>query len=242
MSFKAMSWATSIKTGSPTKKLILLMLADRANAEGFCWPSMKTLMADCEMSREAISRNIKQMEESDFLHITKHNNKGQWKNNVYHLHVTLNHTPCDLGSHDHVTHDHANLSTEPVKESNTVAGAPEGGFETQPTQSKPSPSQSKKNVVFRAPTRDEVAKWAGEWALKKERNAAAVVKVAEEARTYYERLDWTNRNGKAVKVWKTTIAGNWLTDEKIVKAQGGQFTPTTTMTEAQSKAQGLNIF
>lgn len=131
MSFKAMGWATSVKTGSPTKKLILLLLADRANNEGFCWPSMKTLVEDCEMSREAISRNIKQMAEANLLHVTKHANKDKWHNNIYHLHVTqdhiahvtLDHTPCDSGSHGHVTHDHTNLSTEPLKES-AVADAP----------------------------------------------------------------------------------------------------------------------
>ena len=142
MSFDAMSWATKKRTGSPTKKLILLMLADRANKEGFCWPSMKTLVEDCELSRETISRNIKDMARDGLLHVTKHENKGRWKNNVYHLHVTEDHRPCDGGSHDHVTQDHTNQSLESLKEPVVGANAPASEFDKNKDNNQP-PSLSK---------------------------------------------------------------------------------------------------
>lgn len=125
MSFKCMLWASKARTGSATKKVILLLLADRANDEGMCFPSMDTIAYDCELTRECVSRNIKAMEEAGLLHVTKNSKSdGTWKNNVYHLHVTQDHmghviedhVPCDSGSRDHVTDDHTNQSIEPIKQ------------------------------------------------------------------------------------------------------------------------------
>lgn len=74
MSFTCMAWASTQKTGSSTKKLILLMLADRANESGLCYPSQQRLADDCEMSRSAVSRNIKELESAGLLTI-KHRSK-----------------------------------------------------------------------------------------------------------------------------------------------------------------------
>ena len=57
-----MAWASKQKTGSGTRKLILLMLADRAGDDNKCYPSQKRLSEDCELSRETINRSIKQLE------------------------------------------------------------------------------------------------------------------------------------------------------------------------------------
>jgi len=120
-----------------------------------------------------------------------------------------------------------------VIETKEVAGAPAeecGESEAKQQQSPALPSPPKKAWV--APTQAEVQNWSIDWALKKGKSVAAVGVVAEEAWQYYERLDWKNAHGKQVKVWKTTIVGNWFSDEKIVKAQGGQHTPTQVISKA----------
>jgi hypothetical protein len=111
-------------------------------------------------------------------------------------------------------------------ETNTETTAESAGeSETNNSNTKPSPPPPKKKKAWVPPTETEVREWADWWAQKKERNPKGVCAVAEEARQYYERMDWKNRNGKRVQVWKTTIAGNWLTDEKITKATTGSFAP-----------------
>ena len=111
MSFKAMAWASKQKTGNSTRKLILLLLADRANDEGFCWPSMSTVAEDCELTREAVSRNIKVLEKKGFLKIVRRKKDGVNLPNQYYLNMDIgvvygeggvpyeNHNGSDLKSH-----------------------------------------------------------------------------------------------------------------------------------------------
>jgi len=68
---------------------------------------------------------------------------------------------------------------------------------------------------FRAPTADDVREWATQWAEKKGKDVRSVLDVAEQARIYYERLDWKDSRGNKVKAWKQKIAAVWFTDEKL---------------------------
>ena len=87
MSFKVMAWASQQKTGSPTRKLILLLLADRSNDEGYCWPSIKTIAEDCELKRDAVIRNIKRLEQDGFISIVRRKKDGVNLPNHYRLNI-----------------------------------------------------------------------------------------------------------------------------------------------------------
>jgi len=87
MSFKAMTWASSIKTGSPTKKLVLLLLADRANDSGECWPSLQKIADDCELSKRSVQDNIKRLENAGLLEIVQRKSGDSQLSNIYRLHV-----------------------------------------------------------------------------------------------------------------------------------------------------------
>ncbi len=89
MSFKCMAWASEQKTGSSTKKLILLLLADRANDKGKCFPSHTTIANDSELSRITVIRNIKSLEEQGLLSIKNRSNNGKKTSNVYTLNINL---------------------------------------------------------------------------------------------------------------------------------------------------------
>jgi hypothetical protein len=71
MSFKAMTWAASVKTQTPIQKLILLMLSDKASDEGFCWPTMQSVADDCCMSRSCVLENIKKLSSLGFIQVEK---------------------------------------------------------------------------------------------------------------------------------------------------------------------------
>ena len=51
MSVRAMAWAFEQRVGSPMAKLVLLKLADHADENGECFPSIGRIAADTEMNR-----------------------------------------------------------------------------------------------------------------------------------------------------------------------------------------------
>ncbi len=55
MSLEACVWAWS-QTLTPPQKLTLLALADRANAEGYCWPSRADLMHRTGLSHNTLAK------------------------------------------------------------------------------------------------------------------------------------------------------------------------------------------
>ena len=63
MSVQAIDWALRlVKNVTPTQKLILICLANHAGPEGTCWPS-QTIVSDYSgLSREAVNRNMKELE------------------------------------------------------------------------------------------------------------------------------------------------------------------------------------
>jgi len=120
MSFMAMAWASKQKTGSPTKKLILLLLADRANDEGYCWPSIQSICSDCELSRDAVIRNIKRLEADGLLSVIRRKEDGVNLPNHYKLHLQGVVAQKDQGSSSErpgvVAQKDPNLSIEPINE------------------------------------------------------------------------------------------------------------------------------
>lgn len=66
MSIEAMNWALGQKTGSPAMKSVLLILANRADHNGICWPGFGGISKQTELSRRAVIDNIRRLEEAGF--------------------------------------------------------------------------------------------------------------------------------------------------------------------------------
>lgn len=58
MSVHATRWAWEQSVGHPTRKLVLVALADHANSDGECWPSMGTVATFAECSARTVQRHI----------------------------------------------------------------------------------------------------------------------------------------------------------------------------------------
>lgn len=81
-----MAMAMKIKTGNPLRKLVLLKLADNANDQGECWPSIPYLAATCEMAERSVQNHIKWLHEHGFLWVERRKSKnGGHQSNIYHL-------------------------------------------------------------------------------------------------------------------------------------------------------------
>jgi len=67
VSVHALSWAKRQKTGSPTRKLVLMTLADYANDNGVAWPSQQTIAAETELTDRSIRNALVDLEAGEFL-------------------------------------------------------------------------------------------------------------------------------------------------------------------------------
>jgi len=67
MSVQAISWALNMKAGSPSAKVVLLAIANYADASGICWPSQDLIADQTEQSIDSVQRRIKELEDLGLL-------------------------------------------------------------------------------------------------------------------------------------------------------------------------------
>lgn len=62
-----MTSAWKFKCDTHTQKLVLMALADNANDQGVCWPSIDTLALKCDLSRQGVIDQIEKLEKVGVL-------------------------------------------------------------------------------------------------------------------------------------------------------------------------------
>ena len=67
MSWKALDWATDINVGSPTMRLILILLANKADEQFSCYPSVRTLMAESCAARSTVLKALNTLEHEGLI-------------------------------------------------------------------------------------------------------------------------------------------------------------------------------
>lgn len=85
MSIEIMSRCWKIRCVSHTQKLVLIALADNANDQGICWPSIDYLAAKCDLSRQGVIDQISKLEEKGLLKVRKTSGRS----NIYEVVATL---------------------------------------------------------------------------------------------------------------------------------------------------------
>ena len=68
MSMYLTAAAFKLEVGNGLRKLVLLKLADNANDNGECFPSIKHIAKECEMGRTTVKSHIKALEELGFIY------------------------------------------------------------------------------------------------------------------------------------------------------------------------------
>ena len=88
MSWQATAWAVRQKTGSASRKVLLLVLANYADEHGICWPSQQVLEAEAEMSVDTIQRQSKVLKAMGLIRVTRRRRKdGTWPALLYQLNL-----------------------------------------------------------------------------------------------------------------------------------------------------------
>jgi len=90
MSWSALKWASEVKVGNSTYKLILIILANFTDAENTCYPSHKKIAELCECSTDTVIRSLKRLKELNFIEVEKRfqltqNNNHRQTSNIYKL-------------------------------------------------------------------------------------------------------------------------------------------------------------
>ena len=67
MSIDALQWAFKRSTGKASTKLVLISLAERANEDFECWPSIRRLEKDTELNSKTITRCLNELEEAGII-------------------------------------------------------------------------------------------------------------------------------------------------------------------------------
>ncbi len=67
-------------------KAVYLYLRDRSDAEGMCWPGIKTIASDLGLSRSTVKRALSDLERSGYLERTsRFRENGSHTSNLYTL-------------------------------------------------------------------------------------------------------------------------------------------------------------
>jgi hypothetical protein len=84
MSITIMTQVWKEEETSGSERLVLLALADIANDDGVCWPSMQTVAKKCNLSRRYIIDMIASLEGRNYLRRQKRlGNNGKLTSNIY---------------------------------------------------------------------------------------------------------------------------------------------------------------
>ncbi len=109
-------------------KIVLLALADCANDEGHCWPSVASLVRKCSKSERTIQASIKRL--VDDGHLTRREVPGKGCNYTVHPHHQRIDTPAAIAPRSNrapqgTTPTPAAAADKPSRTSNSEAKAPE---------------------------------------------------------------------------------------------------------------------
>lgn len=77
MSWEATNWCVGQKAGSPAAKIILILLADRADEDHSCWPSQARLAEESEQSVATVRRHLRVLEDRGLVRTERRMVPGQ---------------------------------------------------------------------------------------------------------------------------------------------------------------------
>lgn len=76
-------WETDY--GDPSRKLVMLCLADMANSSGICWPAVETICNRCSLSRRPVQRHLAALKAAGCITITSQCRDGKSASNHYQI-------------------------------------------------------------------------------------------------------------------------------------------------------------
>lgn len=132
MSFQTMTWAVEQTTGSPTRKAVLLALANDANTKtGLCCPDIPTIAASTELSEKTVQRALGDLVTGGFIKRNRKRRDDGTLSRYFYTFVQGTQTtpPLDSVSIDHRSESpDKNLERSSNQEVEPIAAAPQERF------------------------------------------------------------------------------------------------------------------
>lgn len=124
MSFEAMKWASEQEAGTSTNKLLLLLLANYADQDFTCFPSIKKLAVMAECGESTVRRSLKDLAKRDLIEIRTrfepYGERSRQTSNIYtlrgfqnetHPPVKLTPAPLSKSTGDITSHNNQSIYT-----------------------------------------------------------------------------------------------------------------------------------
>jgi len=138
MAINVLSWAFQQSVPSPTAKLVLIALADHANADGECWPSMGRIAQIAGISDRQVSRHIQTLVDAGLVEKVDRRRRngylGSWNYRVLYQTPVTARDQAPTGHQGQLLGD-ASVRTEPSVEPSVV---PATGVAQQTSKKRPS--------------------------------------------------------------------------------------------------------
>lgn len=138
MSMLLMVQAMKVKVGNPSRKLVLLKLADNANDEGFCWPSYQNIADYCEITKRSAMSHISALEKMGLLRVVHRKQEGKKMNKSNYYYLTLDGANISLGG------ENGSLGSENISLGGSENISPRTSHSLEPVK-EPIVAQSKKD-------------------------------------------------------------------------------------------------
>lgn len=86
MSYEAQAWARKIRCGTPSRKAVLMLLANCADQDGRCWPTVRYIAESAEFSERTVQQALTDLESMGFMEreARKHES-GASRSNLFRL-------------------------------------------------------------------------------------------------------------------------------------------------------------
>jgi DNA-binding transcriptional ArsR family regulator len=115
-------------TGSPAAKLVLVKLADNANEDGFCFPSVALIVEHTELSDRTVRQHLRQLDAAGLIRINRRvTNRGAGRS-TYQLNVPW------LGEAKKPTNAGLAVPAKPAGGAQGMAAAADRSRKTSPSQ------------------------------------------------------------------------------------------------------------
>lgn len=100
MSWKALEWAIAIEASTPTERVVLMLLANRADKSFTCYPSIRKLVVESCAAKSTVMKTLRRLEDGGFIvRVARHHESGARRSNRY------------LLNHPDAPHRHASAET-----------------------------------------------------------------------------------------------------------------------------------
>lgn len=217
MSTIIMSECWPIQGMSPSQKAVLISLADQANDEGVCWPSIATIAARTCLSERAVQGAIKWLVDHKALLVKERTGRST----IYKITPAAFAPQQEMHPADAAPTPAGNAPPPPQMLHPTPADAaprtviePSNGTVKEPSVVSPPPASTKKTNGTRLPEDWKLPKAWGEWALteRKDWTADDVRCAADRFKDHW--LANANRCEGKKADWSATWR-NWVRNERL---------------------------